>query len=410
VTLPGGPGQVNPDAQFGVTGNDGSIPGQAGMDQPTVTDILKAQHVRDSPSIQGPLGIIYNGLRAGISMPLAILENAYNALSDAGEQIFLTVEHATQGLRDLGETIWGRFTEIIIGIGNALDDIPMIGPNLETALLRLFSIRKKTDQNTDALYRGFTGDSSENNSTAAAEGAASAAASTIAAHTAALARLESTGTTLAVSDFSTMPDAATLPSPWIVSLSGSTQWGTWGIKDGGTQFVNSNLTSVNTGMGRDAVGIYSGVVSEGDFHRVGAVYSSVPQTQADRVGRSYLIARGSDDLSSCIMVEFSKSAVELSCYIDNEKTIWQTESHAFKANNAYYLECGVGSNSRQYRVINGDGTVILGYTEVGALSRMGTAYRHAGAAAHATYYDDIFRLPEVGRPARMSLWIFEERL
>lgn len=298
--------------------------------------------------------------------------------------------------------------DLIIGIGNVLDDIPFIGDNLEDMLLRMFNVRKKNDRNTDAIYQGFTGDETENNTTDAAKGAATAASSTIAAHTAALARLESGPPVVATFDFSQEPNASSLPSPWNVTYTGDVSIGTWGVYNGAAQFVGGPPGGVNIGYNRTARGIFSTDQSPGDRQRVGAVFSSIPQEQNGSIGHNILICRSDSTAGNYVAVDFTHNQIQLYYVVGGSKTIWSTTSFIFKANNAYYLECGVGLFDRQYRVVNGDGTILLSYTEIGTASMMGSSYRYAGAGAINQYYDDIFRLPEYGKAARMDLWIFQE--
>lgn len=175
MTLPGGPDQVNPDAQFGVTGDDGSLPGQTTMDQPTVEALLKAQYVRDNPSIANPLATVFSGLRSGVSMGLAIIEGAANALQDADDVFFLNVEEALQGLRDMrfgqGRLDIPNVQQIVdnivqgggigSGIGNAVDGVlDSIGGIFNTANRadqNVIDVQASVQQLVDENNSGTTG-------------------------------------------------------------------------------------------------------------------------------------------------------------------------------------------------------------------------------------------------------------
>jgi hypothetical protein len=80
VTLPGGVANVD-YTRYGITGDDGSVPGQAGMDLPSVQELLK-QDLRSSPGWKGSSAAVWGsaGLRPGTPLPLAIMELAINSL------------------------------------------------------------------------------------------------------------------------------------------------------------------------------------------------------------------------------------------------------------------------------------------------------------------------------------------
>lgn len=327
-------------------------------------------------------------IKGGVGSHFNIAELAFSTLLNFVQDIFDNLTDLIWNLLNNTGAVLGTISRnLISGLNGIIDNIIDFINRIVGGFLGWFGI-------------DFTPDD--------AQEAATSASTTIAAHTAALARLEGGLPVVATFDFSQQADATSLPSPWNVTYTGDVAIGTWGISGGAAQFVGGPPGGVNTGYGRTALGIHSTAQSPGDRQRVGAVFSSIPQSQNGQDGRNFLICRSDGTVSNYVGADLSRNQIQLYYVAAGVKTIWATTSFTFKANNAYYLECGVGLFDRQYRVVNGDGTVLLSYTEVGTSSLMGASYRYAGAGAANRYYDDIFRAPEYGRAARMDLWIFQE--
>lgn len=102
---------VNPDSLGGIRVGDGSIPGQGNNSQGAVENTLKALYVRDNPAISGPLGLVYGVLRAGISLPLAILELIANKLRGT-TTTYLSIEHVAIGIAQAGGNVINGFAAI----------------------------------------------------------------------------------------------------------------------------------------------------------------------------------------------------------------------------------------------------------------------------------------------------------
>lgn len=61
MTFPNGADGVNPDAVDGVTGDDGSLPGQATLDQTAAIELLKGRHITTSPNWNGSSANVFAG-------------------------------------------------------------------------------------------------------------------------------------------------------------------------------------------------------------------------------------------------------------------------------------------------------------------------------------------------------------
>lgn len=108
---------VMPNGEAGVTlgplqeivslvGANGAIPAMAGLDQPAAEDILKQLYILDNVDLGALIEIVFSGLRAGISLPLALLELLANALTGAvSGTTYFSVGHAEAALETVGETI-----------------------------------------------------------------------------------------------------------------------------------------------------------------------------------------------------------------------------------------------------------------------------------------------------------------
>lgn len=147
-----------------VMGGEGGIPNLYTLDQETVEALLKQLYVGDNPDFADLLQTVFGGLRAGVSLPLAILEAvAKKLLGLPNDYVFFNVEHVltamkkVPGFADLAEVILGiedgdedDLGSFFLGIRNAvhgfdlstpgsilafiedaLEDIPLIGPIVE---------------------------------------------------------------------------------------------------------------------------------------------------------------------------------------------------------------------------------------------------------------------------------------
>lgn len=107
MTIPNGADGVTRGPLQEVTtilGADGGIPRMATFDQPTAEDLLKQLFVLDNDKINDPLSLIYSGLRAGISMPLAIAEALINKWT-GGSTSFLSLTQALTTLQTASTNI-----------------------------------------------------------------------------------------------------------------------------------------------------------------------------------------------------------------------------------------------------------------------------------------------------------------
>ncbi|MBU8830822.1 glycine-rich domain-containing protein [Mycolicibacterium goodii] len=145
MTAPGGPAEFNLgpiqkelSVAPGTPGATGGLSKLPEWDQPTVEALLKALYVQQNGAIQNPLATVYNGLRQGISLPLAVLESLINRLMGTNH-MFLSVEHALAFAKKV--PVLSEIVEILTGVedgdlndlgtwGRALLSIPFLLPQL----------------------------------------------------------------------------------------------------------------------------------------------------------------------------------------------------------------------------------------------------------------------------------------
>lgn len=107
MTSPGGLSGITPgpiQQLFSITGGatGTNIPGLEGLTQTPVEDALKQMYVLENEAgVGGPLGLVYNGLRAGVSLPLALAEAVVKQVLGLDDStVFFNIEHALTTLYD----------------------------------------------------------------------------------------------------------------------------------------------------------------------------------------------------------------------------------------------------------------------------------------------------------------------
>jgi hypothetical protein len=162
--IPNGPDGITPgpvQEVTGVTGGQG-IQRLSTFDQPNAEAILKELFVLDNLNLGQIIETVFNGLRVGISLPLAILEAIIKRLLGLPDDyVFFNVEHALSVLKkvplvsDLVEAVTGEedgdLTDLgtfMLGVRNAISGIDLSNPG---AIIQ--EIRDAFQEIVDALLQ-----------------------------------------------------------------------------------------------------------------------------------------------------------------------------------------------------------------------------------------------------------------
>lgn len=80
--------------RVGVKDATGSVSGLYLLDQGYSEELLKELYVQGNPALDDPLAAMFAGLRQGISLSLAIIENLVKTIIAQPSQVFLNIDHA----------------------------------------------------------------------------------------------------------------------------------------------------------------------------------------------------------------------------------------------------------------------------------------------------------------------------
>lgn len=136
----------------GVTGGVG-IQRLATLDQPQAENMLKQMFVLDNLGFNDVLSIIYNGLRQGVSMALAIVEAVVKNITGLSpETIFLSIEHALTTLQGWGNSIGQALSDLGTALsqigeafkGNVIDPITDAVEDIANGIASFFGFRSDT--------------------------------------------------------------------------------------------------------------------------------------------------------------------------------------------------------------------------------------------------------------------------
>lgn len=382
--IPNGPDGINQgplQEQTAITaGMPGGIPNLANLDQTTAENLLKAIFVQGNAGFGNIVELIFNGLRTGVSLPLAIIESiAKKVLGLPDDFVFFNVDHALSLLKkvpllsDLLEAITGVedgdledlgtwflnlrnffgslnfldpdfdvadaanvFIELVLWPANKLAKlvggfIPILNiPSLDASKIvsGFFSnglIPGLTTLIND-LFGGFTGLGGSGWTNTDAAGAIQSQAQIAAANTAAIAALEarinSAGDTISpIDDFESAPGSDLGPN-WrrrIIGLSGGGPPGQW-VRDGHNAVWQPGGTlrqiAINQYIGPD------GKYSESDVQRIGIVLESSMQGTDFVWEASYnhVLGRMSDDMATFVRAEYRDNQVLIFAVVNDVPT------------------------------------------------------------------------------------------
>jgi hypothetical protein len=140
VTLPNGPAGITqgPVQELtSVVGTDGNLPALAGLDQPSAENMLKQIFVLDNLDFKSILENVFNGLRAGISLPLAIIEGvAKKILGLPDDFVFFNVDHVMTSIAHwtsvlLPDQILQPIVQLVDLLANIFGPVPILGSALQ---------------------------------------------------------------------------------------------------------------------------------------------------------------------------------------------------------------------------------------------------------------------------------------
>ena len=381
----------------------------------------------------------------GVQWLLGVFENLFNGLGVGGilptpdefwGGIIETIMNPLGVLEDLFAR--DRLTSFVIGLGNVLDDIPMIGDDLEEALLRLFNVRQKavsadnrsTQQsaNLSNLFEApFDVDPGDFNPVEtflkgpvkAAQDAvddfvsflggafgsffsrddyrevANTTATQLQTLAAAVASLQqaagdtANGGNSYLVDFTPMPDSTNMPAEFTTGFTGSGTGQTFGIIDGKAHFTNEGVGD------RVAFNYYTAGATESDYQLIGAVFMSKPGKRfvpgplpwdphagsETFYSSDELIGRRRAGVHSVRLRRFGDNTLDFMVDTGGTVTVLTTATVNWKANTAYYLQCGTPGNIRTFRLLEGASlTPVWTYTDNANKTLYGPDYRLAGFA------------------------------
>lgn len=423
MTTPEGPGALNPDAQFGITGDDGSVPGQELMVQSHVEDLLKAQYVRDNPTLADVLAAIFGDFRPDISLALSIIEaitkkafglsGPFLSVSDALANFAeVTPASVMQALKDRLTNIvdatdtdidnWllslatassvQQFKDALVGLANStptdLDNWVLsllnIDSDLNAAKLTNMSGMSGSDNipglatalaNIANKLFGTTGLSGQSDASDALEATASAIAQVNASVALLVAQNNNTGVggKSYIVDFSTRSNSSSMGSDFTQTYSGAGNY-PLGIVSGLCQYGSGS------GGDRTCRAVYNVGATDYDNQIVGVGLSS----QVGSGAKNFLFCRSNSAGTTYVYLTVEHSQFVLGCVVSGVNTVFDTwSSGVSKGAETYWVHCGTAGGAYIYVVYRGS-TAIRTYTDSAHVSQVGASFRYAGYGAYIT--------------------------
>jgi hypothetical protein len=182
------------------------------------------------------------------------------------------------------------------------------------------------------------------------------------------------------------------------SGSGSSTWGV--LTHGVAEWY------VNFDGNRSCQARYNALQTLSDYQLIGVAFVSSPEWfNSSVMAYNYIQGRMNSTGTDYVYVKFQRYGVEIGCVVGGVVTVWDSAIHNFKANTAYWLECGNSvSGSRIFRVREGNNVIML-YTEVGTTSQMDASHRYVGTAS-----DLVASGVGAQHPATMSAFSFSDNV
>lgn len=211
----------------------------------------------------------------------------------------------------------------------------------------------------------------------AIRGTAESIAANAALITQILMRMQDTGTTAMV-DFSTLPNSTNLPSSFTQTYSGS------GVKPFGVTSGRATVNPVAVIVApRSTAAVYTGATCTANRQTTAGIWTAIPGADIFGIkGYGELFCRSDATGATRTYARLYQSSVEFGCYVAGTKTVFDTQSFAFKPNRAYFFLAGTDSGDRVYQLREGatDGQLMASKMEVGTTA-VATGNYHCGLGA-----------------------------
>lgn len=350
MTLPGGAGDVS-TTQWGITGNDGTIPGQTNNTQANVTDVLKGGYTNPSgtTSWRNTANALYTGLDKSLPLPQATVQPTHNAIAT--------------GLGGLISGINYTLSQISSVFTNKAD----VQAQHTTQIAALQQTATQHANNGANVLVDFT---------------------TYTTNTANLPSSPSSGH----------------PAAFAQTYVGSSATGTFGIQDGAAGWYPASDNP------RETYAVYTPTQMATLYQLIGAVFTNTPGADIfGNRGYNYIFGRSNASGSTRVQVKLGADSCKLEFVTGSFASPTVTAMGAgvsgfsFKSSASYWLQCGTTGDVNTYRIWE-NSRVIYEFADTSGIAAAATGfYAGLGARAFASIFGTI-------RPANVLAFTFADNI